>query len=161
MARSGIVFGLLLCSVSLVGMILAPAKTPTQFTPMMAGIPLLFFGIVGLNPHRRRVATYLSMLALVPAIAYGTLRCLQLLGNDQPIAEFNEKVAFLMTLLAMIFLIWAAWAVHRDTLNRRPNAHSAAASKPSPGLVEEGKRDAADDQGDQGKPDDLSSKRVG
>ena len=60
MDRVSIVFGLLLCGLSAVGMIASITKDPVQFIPIMIGIPVLFCGVVSLNPHRRRLAMRLA-----------------------------------------------------------------------------------------------------
>ena len=54
MARLSIVFGLLLCCLTVFGLVNSLSKNPMQFFPLMLGIPMLFCGVVALNPHRRR-----------------------------------------------------------------------------------------------------------
>ncbi|QDT11496.1 hypothetical protein [Planctomycetes bacterium K23_9] len=66
MARVGIIFGLLLCGLTLVALLCTTHKMPSLFVPMMFGIPILFCGIVGLNPHRRKYAMF-------NAVAVGTV----------------------------------------------------------------------------------------
>jgi uncharacterized membrane protein len=66
MARVGIIFGLLLCALTVVALLYTTAKMPSLFVPMMIGIPILFCSIVGLNPHRRKNA-------MLNAVAVGTL----------------------------------------------------------------------------------------
>lgn len=69
-ARLGVIFGLLLCGLSLLAMVQAPAKSPPQFIPLMLGIPILFCGVVALNPHRRQRSTQVAMaIAVVGAVA--------------------------------------------------------------------------------------------
>ena len=63
MARFGIVSGLLLCFNTAYALFSSLNKEPLLFIPMMLGIPILFFGVVALNPHRRRQA--LATAALV------------------------------------------------------------------------------------------------
>ena len=69
MARFGIVSGLLLCIDTAFALFGSLSKAPFFFIPMMIGIPILFFGVVGLNPHRRRQA-------LATAAGIGGLGCL-------------------------------------------------------------------------------------
>ena len=133
MARPSIFFGLAMCVVSLVGMTLAPEKTPTQFVPMMAGIPLFFLGIVALNPHRRRLATYACFLSLVPALAYAATRSLQLLGHDLPIENHNQRLLSAMALLAVIHLGWALGVLYRTRRIRRTTVRLHNQSDDSPG----------------------------
>ena len=46
MARTGIIFGLILCGITFAGLVGIPVKTPTQFYAMMLGIPILICGVV-------------------------------------------------------------------------------------------------------------------
>lgn len=72
MARVAIIFGLLLCGLTVAALVVIPAKRPAQFVPMMIGIPVLFCGVVSLNPHRRRHAMLAAAgLALLGAIVGG------------------------------------------------------------------------------------------
>ena len=120
LARVGICIGVTLCGLSLVAMVQAPAKTSTQFVPMMAGIPLLFFGVTGLNPHRRRVSVWLSIGVAATAVIYDGARFLQLLRLDGPMATFDERVVSVMAILAIIYLAFAAagWAWHQRSSPR-------------------------------------------
>ena len=69
MARVGIVFGLLLCGLTVVGMVGTTVKSPMQFIPMMLGVPILFSGVVALNPHRRKHAMHAaSAVAILGAV---------------------------------------------------------------------------------------------
>ena len=56
MARVGIVFGLLLCGLSIATMVTPVPKFPSQFVPMMIGVPIFFLGIFALNPRRKRLS---------------------------------------------------------------------------------------------------------
>ena len=47
---------MLLCGLTYAAMVWDQNKIPAQFIPMMFGIPLLFLGVVALNPHRRRAS---------------------------------------------------------------------------------------------------------
>ena len=111
MARISIIFGLLLCCLSLAGMELAPAKGTTQFVPMMAGIPLLFMGVVGLNPHRRRNSTLVSIVVALLADLYGVARFFQLLGHHEPLAVMDERIVLGMSLLAASYVAVAIWLI--------------------------------------------------
>lgn len=72
MARLGIVFGLLLCALTVTGLVISPLKSPSQFFPMTFGIPVLFCGVVALNPHRCRHAMQAALaLAAVGALIAG------------------------------------------------------------------------------------------
>lgn len=79
MARVGIVFGLILCGLTFAGLVGTELKMPTQFYPMMLGIPVLFCGVVALNPHRRKNAMHITAtLALVGTLAgiFGSIQWL-------------------------------------------------------------------------------------
>ena len=56
MARLGILAGVLLCVGTAMARMGSYEKAVWLFLPMMIGIPIMFLGVVGLNPHRRRVA---------------------------------------------------------------------------------------------------------
>ena len=60
MARVGIIFGLLLCGLTIAGLVGTTVKSTILFIPMMIGIPTLFCGVVALNPHRRKHAMRVS-----------------------------------------------------------------------------------------------------
>lgn len=75
MARVTIIIGLLLCGLSAVAMVGTPLKMPALFIPMMFGIPVLFCGVVGLNPHRRRVAVAIAATIMSIAVVAAAARC--------------------------------------------------------------------------------------
>lgn len=108
MARVGIVVGILLCGLTVVAMVGTPFKSPTLFIPMMLGIPVLFCGVVALNPHRRRHAMHVaSVVGLLGAIA-GTARamyCLLELAGGNKIDRYGFKVVGAMSLVCTIFVM--------------------------------------------------------
>ena len=75
MARASIIFGLLLCGLSAVAMVGAPLKMPALFIPMMFGIPVLFCGVVGLNPHRRRNSVAIAAAIMLFCVVAALGRC--------------------------------------------------------------------------------------
>lgn len=75
MARASIIFGLLLCGLSALAMVGTPLKMPALFIPMMFGIPVLFCGVVGLNPHRRRNSVAIAAAIMLFAVVAATARC--------------------------------------------------------------------------------------
>ena len=109
-ARVAIVVGLILCGLSMAAMVFAPTKGTTQFIPMMAGIPILFSGVVGLNPHRRRVSMLASLVVSGLAVTYAVARFLQLIGHHEPLAQIDERVVFAMAIVAGAYLL-TTWAV--------------------------------------------------
>ena len=108
MARVGIVFGLLLCGVTFVGLVGTSAKIPTQFVPMMFGIPILFCGVVALNPHRRKVAMQaacgLATLGAVGGILWLIVRLAKLAGG-QDVDRYALTVIGVMLFCCAIFSI--------------------------------------------------------
>lgn len=78
MARIGIICGLLLCGLTILGMSLTTQKSYTQFVPMMFGIPMLFLGVVSLNPHRRREAVGIGIALTALGAVLGTGRLIGL-----------------------------------------------------------------------------------
>ncbi len=108
MARTAIVFGLLLCVLSLFGMVAAMTKSPFQFVPLMFGIPVLFCGVVGLNPHRRRscrtIAAGVMSLGLIVAGVETT--CQAMIWSDrQPLRPVLFGLGVVMSLLCLVFVL--------------------------------------------------------
>ncbi|MFK8111742.1 MAG: hypothetical protein AB8B91_06055 [Rubripirellula sp.] len=107
MARVGIIFGLLLCGLTAAAMIGSPQKMPVQFIPMMLGIPLLFCGVVSLNPHRRKHAMHAAAaVAMLGALA-GSIRvlvCLSAMLQGAPVNRFGFRVIAVMSALCIIFV---------------------------------------------------------
>ena len=107
MARVGIIFGLLLCGLTVAGLLRTPVKHPMQFIPMMLGIPVLFCGVVALNPHRRKHAMHAaSAVALLGAVA-GCARVAYCLIGFAGGAEVNGdafKLAIAMSVICAVFV---------------------------------------------------------
>ena len=108
MARVGIVAGLLLCGVTLVALVGNPIKSPTQFIPMMLGTPLLFCGVVALNPHRRKhtmhVAAVIGLLGAIAGAARATYCLLEFAGGNE-IDWYGFKVIVAMSVISTIFVV--------------------------------------------------------
>jgi sugar phosphate permease len=89
-------------------MVGTPIKSPTQFIPMMLGIPVLFCGVVALNPHRRRHAMHVaSAIGLLGAIA-GAARamyCLLELASGNEIDRYGFKIIGAMSVICTIFVM--------------------------------------------------------
>lgn len=92
------------------GMMYAPAKGPTQFIPLMIGIPLLFLGVVGLNPHRRRISTWITLTFAIAGLMYGLGRSLQMIGNDHPMAIIDERIGLAMAVFCGVYVAGAGYA---------------------------------------------------
>tara|TARA_R110002049_G_scaffold72490_3_gene187290 strand:- start:67418 stop:67831 length:414 start_codon:yes stop_codon:yes gene_type:complete len=116
MARLCIVFGLLLCGLTIVALVNAPLKNAAYFVPMMLGIPILFCGVVGLNPHR--LGTALRFAAAIATIGstMGLMRvsvCFVRLGRDVHVNMLALKVVSAMTVLCLVFAILCLFSVLR------------------------------------------------
>lgn len=126
MARFGIVFGLLLCGLTLVGLVGTNEKVPSQFFPMMLGIPLLFCGVVSLNPHRRRqaigTAAALSGLGAVAGGGRVVYCLLGFAGDDFNRYAFNLTV----TMTALCTLFTAVCIVSFRAMRRKAELRIAA-----------------------------------
>ncbi len=113
MARVIIFFGLVLCGQTVTALFLSASKYPAEFLPMMVGIPVLFAGVVSLNPHRRRrIAWSLGALSVIGILLSGFLAVAmtsRVIG-DRPVDPLAYGLAGLMflsclTLLLISFLI--------------------------------------------------------
>lgn len=107
-ARVGIVVGLLLCGLTFVAMVGTPVKSPTLFIPMMLGIPVLFCGVVALNPHRRKHAMHAAAAIGLLGAAAGAVRamyCLFELAGGSEIDRYGLKIIVGMSVICTIFVV--------------------------------------------------------
>ncbi len=133
MARVGIVFGLVLCGITFAGLVVIATKTPTQFYPMMLGIPILFLGVVALNPHRRRFAILISSAIAAVGAMLGTMwSAVQMLSLGPDSTDLQRDALRLigaMVVVCVIFVVWSAlWF-------RRVKEKAAAVTKRTEGTV--------------------------
>ncbi len=108
MARTAIVFGMLLCGLTLYGLVAATMKSPFQFVPLMFGIPVLFCGIVGLNPHRRRITASLSALVMLLGVTIGIMETINRGKAWSDSTQFRPvlfTMGVLMTLLCTVYVV--------------------------------------------------------
>lgn len=108
MARVGIVFGLLLCGLTYAAMVWEAEKIPAQFIPMMFGIPLLFCGVVALNPHRRKISMQVASSVAGLGGIVGTLWCVTRvlrLATGKPMSMHGLTVIAVMSLLCLVFVV--------------------------------------------------------
>lgn len=107
MARVAIVFGLLLCGLSPAGMIATMTKDPVQFIPLMLGIPILFCGVVGLNPHRRRLSIWtavaIGLIGVVVGVIEGVFMGVQRIDGEM-IDPVGWRLTLAMTWLCVLFV---------------------------------------------------------
>ncbi|NND96849.1 MAG: hypothetical protein HKN47_05915 [Pirellulaceae bacterium] len=111
MARVGIIFGLLLCGLTVAALIGTATKVPAQFIPMMIGIPILFCGIVGLNPHRRKQSMHsaasIGVIGFVIGAGLAVYTGMHL--SDGPgINGYVFKLVLAMSLLCLLFVATCA-----------------------------------------------------
>jgi predicted branched-subunit amino acid permease len=128
MARVGIVFGLILCGLTVIGLVGTELKMPTQFYPMMLGIPVLFCGVVSLNPHRRKYAINVTAtLALIGAVA-GLVGSVRWFFSDGPAGHY----AFLLTgsMSLICFCLFAFCLVSIRAAKKRRTAVSQSLPLP-------------------------------
>lgn len=100
-------------------LVFAPGKSPTQFIPMMAGIPILFMGVVGLNPHRRLATTLVCIAVATVAVIYAVARFFQMVGSHDPEELVDERVVFAMAIVAGAYLLTSLFSVPIEKLARR------------------------------------------
>ncbi|MEO1527023.1 MAG: hypothetical protein AAFX06_16410 [Planctomycetota bacterium] len=108
MARIGIVAGLALCVVTAMALVGTLDKTPLLLMPMMIGIPILFFGVVALNPHRRRHAIGISAVIGTLGLLIGCGEVFQLFSvwhRTDAVNIHSVRVVGLMIAICIGFLV--------------------------------------------------------
>jgi hypothetical protein len=137
MDRFAIVFGLLLCGLTVLSLFASPAKSPTQFVPMMFGIPTLFCGVVSLNPHRRRhampTAAIIAGVGGVVAGAEAAAAGVQLLSG-RAVNPLALVIILLMAVVCFVFLgtCLAAWFRSRPRRSSASPVADRERDSPSP-----------------------------
>lgn len=120
MARVTILLGLLLCGLTMIGL-LAPTvgKTSSAFVPMIFGIPLVIAGIVGLNPHRRRICTTFAC-ALAFIGGFGPPVLIQRFGvewlGNEPVHRLPLILSGVLSLACIVYAVSMAvllWKTRR------------------------------------------------
>lgn len=119
MARTAIVFGLLLCGLTFYGLVAAMTKSPFHFVPLMFGIPVLFCGVVGLNPHRRRVSAGISAGIMGFGTIVGMIATSRFVmhGSDQQ--PLRPVLLLMGVLMAAMCFVFVAVFIFRTTTDRR------------------------------------------
>ena len=87
-------------------------KAPLLFIPMMLGIPILFFGVVALNPHRRRqaLATAAAICVFGCLIGFGQLvHFFSLWRNAGVVNLHHTRIVSLMVAICVAFSISYVW----------------------------------------------------
>lgn len=126
MARIGIVFGLVLFGLTIAALSITTQKSYTQFVPMMFGIPLLFFGVVALNPHRRRKAIFAALVLASAGLLFGLLRIIVLglacLAGDG-VNLLSLALVTSMSVVCLVFMLIAErWRRRRTAEENRVEA---------------------------------------
>lgn len=122
---ASIIFGLLLCALSVLGMIGSAQKIATAFVPMMFGIPLVISGIISLNPHRGRVAmpiaAAVASLGFITAVACAVYRVGEIAQGEKTNMFAFELVGGLAGLSAGFLTVWLVMLLrNRSRRPRRP-----------------------------------------
>ncbi len=102
MARVGIIAGLLLCGLTIAGLIGTTVKNPILFIPMVIGIPTLFCGVVALNPHRRKHAMRFAGALALLGTSVGAIRSLVWLSRWMRDGEVQNYAVILNVALLAI-----------------------------------------------------------
>ena len=127
MARVGIVFGLLLCGLTYAAMVWDPEKIPAQFIPMMFGIPLLFCGVVALNPHRRKISMQVAVSVAGLGGVSGSLWCVPRglrLATGKLVNVHGLTIIAVMSLLCLVFVV--VWGRLFFQMRRRQAARAVS-----------------------------------
>ncbi|TWU16394.1 hypothetical protein [Allorhodopirellula heiligendammensis] len=123
MARIGIVFGLVLFGLTIAALSATTQKSYTQFLPMMFGIPLLFFGVVALNPHRRGDSVFAALILALVGMVIATVRTIVLAvswvrGGD--INSLSFQLVASMSVVCCVFVVIAGlWRRRRKAEEER------------------------------------------
>jgi cytochrome bd-type quinol oxidase subunit 2 len=124
MARAGIVFGLILCGITVAGLVGTTAKMPSQFFAMMLGIPILCCGVVALNPHRRRVAMLIASTIAATGAILGAMRSsfqlLELTDGSTVNERYSLRLVAVMTAVCLLFVCFCVAGLYR--MRRRDSA---------------------------------------
>ncbi|OYP34404.1 hypothetical protein [Rhodopirellula sp. MGV] len=117
MARFGIVSGLLLCIDTAIALFGSIEKVPLLFIPMMLGIPILFFGVVALNPHRKRqaLATAAGVGSLGLLIGCGQVfQFLSIWRNAGIVNMHFARIVTMMIAICIVFVFSYCWTMVRS-----------------------------------------------
>ncbi len=135
MPIASIIFGLLLCGLTVVGMVGSVEKLATAFVPMMFGIPLVIAGIISLNPHRGRVwvpvAALIAGIGLVVSAGCAGVS-LNALAEGKSVNLFAlQLVIALAGLLALFLIAWLITLWRNRSGWRRRRGQLEPATRPS------------------------------
>ncbi|KLU01241.1 putative signal peptide protein [Rhodopirellula islandica] len=132
MARIGIFFGLVLCGLTVAALSVTTEKSYTQFVPMMFGIPLLFLGVVGLNPHRRMSATVVALTLGMLGFGCGAIRFVVLMVERAAGEDINPLSFRLVVAMTVVCLVFALMAMIWVRKRRERKSQSVNLEQPPP-----------------------------
>lgn len=136
MAKTGIVFGLVMSGLTVVCLFISMEKSLTQFVPMIFGILLLVLGIVSLNPHWRFRATLASAVLMLVGSILGAVRALVLWSGQNDGDDINElslRVIVVMTVFCLTYaLVATAWLRGRERRRRKAIRQSPPPTSSAP-----------------------------
>ena len=120
MAKATIVFGLMLCVVTLVALLnIQAGRITTAFIPIVFGIPIFICGIISLNPHRARV--WLRVAGFIATIgACGSLFRLGVIAKKWMAGTALYPVPVAITISLLLLLVIYAVAAFRHARKRAP-----------------------------------------
>ncbi len=117
-ARASIVAGLVLCGVTVAGMIASPQKHASVFLPMMIGIPVLFLGVVSLNPHWRRTAMWFAAVLAGGGGLFAIVRMMAMsvaMLTGRPVHWVSLETLAAMVIVCGVFVAAVAvWTRRRE-----------------------------------------------
>lgn len=101
-------------------------KIPTLFVPMMFGIPVLFCGVVGLNPHRRKASVNVTGVIMTVGLVIGLVQTVYglMIFDDRPVVEsYAIRIMSAMTIICAAYCLicvgtWI-WKVRSDKAAQR------------------------------------------
>lgn len=132
---ASIIFGLLLCALSVLGMVGSVEKIATAFVPMMFGIPLVITGIISLNPHRGRVwmgiAAAIAFLGFITAVGCAVYRVGEMAQGEKTNVFAFELVGGLAGLSGVFLVIWLVAFLRSRSRRPRGARRLPPASQPA------------------------------
>lgn len=122
MSVISILIGLLLCGLTVFGMVGSPEKLAVAFVPMMLGIPMVFCGVVSLNPHRQKVWMRVAALVAAIGLASASWQLTKVLGmavNDQFVPRMVVQMLAGIIVFCGSFLLLFGIDLRRRILRER------------------------------------------
>lgn len=120
-ARITIGFGLSLCALTVLVLLLTPAnRLSSEFVPMIFGLPLFICGVISLNPHRRRswirFAGYVAVIGASGAITR-LLLSIREWAAGQVVQALPTSMAIALAIVFSVYALIAAKSMRRPVRN--------------------------------------------